>query len=68
MAGHRDDGSFAEDKAHHPGRRVSNMEDYRILKKSRQFEAMRNHPAYKGHPDDANPYGIERPDVSKYEY
>lgn len=23
MAGHRDDGTFAEDKAHHPGRKVS---------------------------------------------
>lgn len=23
MAGHRDDGTFAEDKAHHPGRKIS---------------------------------------------
>lgn len=28
MAGHRDDGTFAEDKAHHPNRRPPKMEDY----------------------------------------
>jgi hypothetical protein len=28
MAGHRDDGTFAEDQAHHPGRRPPKMEDY----------------------------------------
>lgn len=66
MAGHRDDGSFAEDRAHHPNRKIVNMSEYRNLQKSRQFEAMRKHPAYKGDSDDANPYGIERPDVSEY--
>ena len=25
MAGHREDGTFAEDKAHHPGRKVSRI-------------------------------------------
>lgn len=29
MAGHRDDGSFAEDRAHHPYRKVGRSAQYR---------------------------------------
>jgi len=37
MAGHRDDGSFAENKAHHPGRKVSRESFFQAL--TPQYEA-----------------------------
>lgn len=67
MAGHRDDGTFAEDKAHHPNRKVVSLAGYREVQNSKKWQAMREHPSYKGHADDANPYGIVRPDLSGIE-
>lgn len=31
MAGHRDDGTFAEDKAHHPNRKVSKSMSFEVV-------------------------------------
>jgi len=64
MSGHRDDGTFAEDKAHHPNRVVS-LDAHRENKARQDWEARRAHPSYKGSQDDANPYGMVRPNTDE---
>lgn len=36
MAGHRDDGTFAEDKAHHPNRKVDIQNAYSLIQAAHQ--------------------------------
>ena len=64
MAGHRDDGTFAENTSKHPNRVVS-LEAHRENKARQEWEARRAHPSYKGSQDDANPYGMVRPNTDE---
>lgn len=38
MAGPREDGTFAENKAHHPNRRVERSAQYMSVKKDRMYK------------------------------
>jgi len=62
MAGHRDDGTFAEDKAHHEGRKVSR--DAFMSGPPAGWTMNNMVKGLVGHEDDAPAHGIPRPDIS----
>jgi hypothetical protein len=61
MAGHRDDGTFAEDKAHHKGRKVS-RENF-ISGPPAGWTMNNMVKGLVGNSDDAPAHGIPRPEI-----
>lgn len=67
MAGHRDDGTFAEDKAHHPNRKVDFQTawyNHTMKGAAMLFDALKQQPAKYIEPDQANPLGMVRPETN----
>jgi hypothetical protein len=76
MGGHRDDGTFAEDKAHHEGRKVD-RQSFMMMGEDMEYfrnRAQDNAPAHGiprpdisniRHEDDAPPHGIPRPNLDE---